>query len=75
MGTPIRVTDLTVDQLQRLIKKTVQESVAEVMLEFLMTAQIEGEIALEAELVEAVHGARQRKAKRKRDTQSLKLDD
>lgn len=73
MGTQLRVSDLTVEQLQRLIKKTVQESVAEVMLEFLITAQLEADMTQEAEMVEAAVGSR--KAKRKRDSQSFKLDD
>ncbi len=73
MGTQLRVSDLTVDQLQRLIKKTVQESVAEVMLEFLITAQLEADMTQEAEMVEAAVGSR--KTKRKRDSQSFKLDD
>jgi hypothetical protein len=45
-----RITDLTVGELEEIIKRTVKKSVAEVMIEFAMEADIEAQIAYEAEL-------------------------
>jgi len=57
MSKSLRVTDLTVDQFQELIRQTVQETVAEVMLEFLLTAQMESELALDAELADSIRAS------------------
>lgn len=43
MDSQTRIADLTVEQLQALIKQTVQESVAEVMIDILLTAQLEAD--------------------------------
>ncbi len=45
-----KVSELTVSELQELIKSTVQKSVAEVMIEFAIVADIEAQIAYEAEM-------------------------
>jgi len=45
-----KVSELTVSELENLIKTTVQRSVAEVMIEFAMVADIEAQIAYEAEM-------------------------
>lgn len=45
-----KISELTVSELQELIKTTVQKSVAEVMIEFAMVADIEAQIAYEAEM-------------------------
>lgn len=45
-----KISELTVSELQDLIKTTVQKSVAEVMIEFAMVADIEAQIAYEAEM-------------------------
>ena len=45
-----KISDLTVSELQALIKETVQKSVAEVMIEFAVVADIEAQIAYEAEM-------------------------
>lgn len=45
-----KITELTVDELEEIIKRTVKKSVAEVMIEFAMEADIEAQIAYEAEL-------------------------
>lgn len=45
-----KISELTVSELQELIKTTVQRSVAEVMIEFAMVADIEAQIAYEAEM-------------------------
>lgn len=48
----VKISDLTVSQLQQLIRETVQEAVAEVLIEFNAMAQAEEQIRLEAELAE-----------------------
>jgi len=48
----VKVSDLTVSQLQRLIRRTVQQSVVEVLIEFSAIRELEDESTLEAELVE-----------------------
>ena len=45
-----KITELTVGELENIIKRTVKNSVAEVMIEFAMEADIEAQIAYEAEL-------------------------
>ena len=45
-----RISDLTVSELQALIRKTVQEAVAEVIIEFSIAAELDEQIAREAEL-------------------------
>ena len=44
MDPQTRIADLTVEQLQAIIRQTVQESVAEVMIDILLTAQYEADI-------------------------------
>jgi hypothetical protein len=50
----IRIADLTVGQLERLIKKTVQESMAEVLMEFSIAAELEAEVAYHAEMTDCI---------------------
>lgn len=45
-----KISELTVSEFQDLIKKTVQKSVAEVMIEFVMVADIEAQIEHDAEM-------------------------
>ena len=45
-----KISDLTVSQLQKLIRETVQEAVAEVMIEFSIAAEMDEQVAYEAEL-------------------------
>ncbi len=45
-----RLAELTVSELEELIKRTVRKSVAEVMIEFAVEADIEAQIAYEAEM-------------------------
>lgn len=47
-----RVSDLTVKQLRALIRETVQEAVAEVLLEFSIAAQYEADLIYQAEMVD-----------------------
>ena len=49
-----KISELTVTELQNLIKETVQKSVAEVMIEFAMMADIDAQVAFEAEMNELV---------------------
>lgn len=68
-----KISDLTVSQLQRLIRETVQEAVAEVMIEFHAVAQAEEQLRYEAEMTDflrsTMHGASLE------DLLNLKLDD
>jgi hypothetical protein len=54
-----KISDLTVNELQNLIKETVQKSVAEVMIEFAVVADIESQIVFEAEMNELVRSEMQ----------------
>jgi len=54
-----KISELTVDELQDLIKKTVQKSVAEVMIEFVMVADIEAQLEYEAEINDLVRSEMQ----------------
>jgi len=49
-----KISELTVSELQELITTTVQKSVAEVMIEFVMVADLEAQIAYEAEMNDLV---------------------
>jgi len=49
-----KISELTVTELQNLIKRPVQKSVAEVMIEFAMMADIDAQIAFEAEMNDLV---------------------
>ena len=54
-----KISELTVTELQDLIKKTVQKSVAEVMIEFVMVADIEAQLEYEAEMNDLVRAEMQ----------------
>ncbi len=47
-----RISDLTVSELQQLIRATVQEAVAEVIIEFQAVAEAEEQLRYEAEMTE-----------------------
>jgi L-aminopeptidase/D-esterase-like protein len=47
-----KISELTVSELQKLIRQTVQEAVAEVMIEFNMMAQAEERLELEAAMTD-----------------------
>lgn len=55
----LKISDLTVSQLQHIIRETVQEAVAEVLIEFNAVAQAEEQIRLEAELAEYLRSTMQ----------------
>jgi hypothetical protein len=50
----IRIADLTVGQLESLIKVTVQEAMAEVLMEFSIAAELEAEVAYQAEVTDCI---------------------
>ena len=54
-----KLSELTVDELQDIIKETVQKSVAEVMIEFAIVADLENQIAYEAEMNDIVRDSMQ----------------
>lgn len=47
-----KIADLTVSQFQKLIRETVQEAVAEVMIEFSIAAEMDERVEYEAELTD-----------------------
>lgn len=47
-----KISELTVSQLQRLIRETVQEAVAEVIIEFSAVAEAEEQLRMEAEMAD-----------------------
>lgn len=47
-----KISELTVSQLKHLIRKTVQEAVAEVIIEFSVAAEMDAQITYEAEMAE-----------------------
>ncbi|MGB1285984.1 MAG: hypothetical protein ACPG7F_05585 [Aggregatilineales bacterium] len=48
----LKISELTIAELKTLIRQTVQEAVAEVIIEFSIAAEIDEQIAREAELNE-----------------------
>ncbi len=50
----MKIADLTVGQLENLIKKTVQESMAEVLMEFSIAAELEAEVTYQAEMTDCI---------------------
>lgn len=50
------IAELTVSELEDLIKRTVKDSVAEVMLEFAMEADVEAQMVYEAEINDMLRG-------------------
>lgn len=50
------IAELTVAELEDLIKRTVKDSVAEVMLEFAMEADVEAQMVYEAEINDMLRG-------------------
>ncbi len=47
-----KISELTVSQLKRLIRRTVQEAVAEVIIEFSAAAEVDAQLTYEAEMVD-----------------------
>ena len=52
MNKDPKISELTVSQLKHLIRKTVQEAVAEVIIEFSVAAEMDAQITYEAEMAE-----------------------
>lgn len=52
MNKDPKISELTVSQLKQLIRKTVQEAVAEVIIEFSVAAEMDAQITYEAEMAD-----------------------
>lgn len=50
------IAELTVSELEELIKRTVKDSVAEVMMEFAIEADVEAQMVYEAEINDMLRG-------------------
>ena len=50
MNEQVRVAEMSVGQLRELIRTTVQEAMAEVLLEFSLAAEYDAQIVYEAEM-------------------------
>jgi len=57
MDSKQSINELTVEQLQSLIRNTVQEAVAEVMIEFAIASEIDEELQHEADMVDNLRTA------------------
>jgi hypothetical protein len=54
MANELLISDLTVGELQSLIKKTVQEAMAEVLIEFTIAAELDAEVTYRAEMADCL---------------------
>lgn len=71
-----RIADLTVDQLQALIRETVQQAMTEVLIEFAAAAEMDARLSYEAEMVDYMRASLQGKMPVIPDeTLSWELDD
>jgi hypothetical protein len=52
MNDQQQIAELTVGQLKALIRRTVQDAMTDVLMEFTLAAQLEAEVAEEAEMTE-----------------------
>jgi len=59
MGNDPKISELTISQLQQIIHKTVQEAVAEVIIEFSAVAEAEEQIRYEAEMTDYLRATMQ----------------
>jgi L-aminopeptidase/D-esterase-like protein len=71
----LKVSDLTVSQLQRLIRETVQEAVAEVIIEFNAIAEADEQLRMEAELAEYLRASMQGQSHSSLLNSSSRVDD
>ncbi len=55
-----KISELTVSELKQLIRETVQEAVAEVMIEFHAVAEAEEQLRFEAEMTDYLRSTLQR---------------
>jgi uncharacterized protein YdhG (YjbR/CyaY superfamily) len=54
-----RIADLTVEELRTLIRQTVQEAMAEVLIEFSLAAEYDAELAYQAEMTDLLRSSLQ----------------
>jgi hypothetical protein len=52
-----RIADLTVEELKTLIRQTVQEATAEVLIEFSMAAERDAELLIKAEIADLLRNS------------------
>lgn len=57
MNNETRISDLTISQFNALVRKTVQESIAEVLLEFSLAAEYEAELVQQAEMNDMIRAS------------------
>lgn len=70
-----RVSDLTITELKSLIRATVQEAVAEVLIEFAAAAEIEAKITQDAEITDLLRASLQNRHHRDEGYSMWELDD
>jgi len=70
-----QVADLTVEELRTLIRETVQKAVAEVMVEFATAAEIDAQVAYDAEISDYLRESMQQNLPLPEYNGSWKLDD
>jgi hypothetical protein len=58
--TEQRISELTVDELVALIRKTVQEAMVEVLIEFSVAAQHDADVVYQAEMTDMLRAALQK---------------
>lgn len=57
MNSNERIADLTVEQLRDIIRKTVQEAMAEVLLEFSLAAEYDAQVVYQAEMTDLLRAS------------------
>ena len=54
MAKEVLISELTVGELQKVIKQTVQEAMAEVLIEFTIAAELDAEVTYRAEMADCL---------------------
>lgn len=70
-----KISELTVSQLQELIRSTVQEAVAEVILEFNAAAEVDDRLQFEADVTDYLRSSMRGGFTQDSAQVALKLDD
>ncbi|MGJ3239471.1 MAG: hypothetical protein ACFE0Q_12245 [Anaerolineae bacterium] len=71
----VKVSDLTVGQLRRMIKETVQEALVEVLIEINTVAEAEDDLQIEAEIAEYLRSSMHHQSLFARVSNSTHRDD
>lgn len=69
------VSDLTIEELQAIIRETVQQAVAEVMIEFAAAAEVDAQLTYNAEMSDYLRETMQQGLPLSPYAHSWKLDD